>query len=555
MTKPNPPIRSLRHWYSYILISIGISFFVLLTVLALNKIERVARTTAVSTLQTVLNTTQEGLNLWQQDITLQTQFWAAMPITIQLTEAQLAIPQTTEALVSSPHQDAMRAFYSDLISIYEGEGIFVIAPDYTNIISMRDENVGMLNLMALDYEAELARSFSGETIFVGPLPSDVPLQLQNGEFADSVPTMFIVTPIRNHADESIALLAIRLDPQRIFTRIALSGRIGATGETYIFDKHGSLLSASRFRDQLIAANYISPNQTDVFNVELRDPRRNILEEPFSELVSHEELENFPLTLMAASATKGGEGKSLGGYNDYRGVRVLGAWTWNTTFNVGIATEIDEGEALETYTQARNIIWLFFIGLSAGLLIVYYIFSNLMLRIKNAEKMATEDALTRIANRRFFNERLKEEWGINIQTGQSLSVLFLDIDYFKEYNDRYGHPAGDLILQKIASILKNSVLYPHDLVARYGGDEFVIILPRTDAKGAYALAQRIQDKLAYQQIPHEQSFVGNMLTLSIGISSIKPAYSDITAEELVSQADKALYNTKESGRNKISIYTK
>lgn len=555
MRKPKPSIRSLRQWYSYILISIGISFFVLLTALALNKIERVARTNAVSTLQTVLNTSQEGLNLWQQDITQQIQSWAAMPVTIQLTEAQLAIPRTAEALVSSSQQDAMRALYLDLISIYEGEGIFIIAPDYTNIVSMRDENVGMLNLMVLDYEAELVRSFSGETVFIGPLPSDVSLQLQNGEFADNVPTMFIVTPIQNHTDKSIALLAIRLDPQRIFTRIALSGRIGATGETYIFDKHGSLLSASRFRDQLIVANYISPYQTDVFNVEMRDPNRNILEEPFSELVSHEDLENFSLTVMAASATKGGEGKSLGGYNDYRGVRVLGAWTWNTTFNVGIATEIDEVEALETYTQARNIIWLFFTGLSAGLLIVYYIFSNLMLRIKSAEKMATEDALTKIANRRFFNERLKEEWGINIQTGQSLSVLFLDIDYFKEYNDRYGHPAGDLVLQKIASILKNSVLYPHDLVARYGGEEFVIILPRTDAKGAYALGQRIQDKLAYQQIPHEQSFIGNVLTLSIGISSTKPAYSDITAEKLVSQADKALYNAKENGRNKISIYSK
>jgi diguanylate cyclase (GGDEF)-like protein len=130
----------------------------------------------------------------------------------------------------------------------------------------------------------------------------------------------------------------------------------------------------------------------------------------------------------------------------------------------------------------------------------------------------------------------------------LSLLILDVDHFKIYNDTYGHPAGDRCLQRIASAMEQLLYRPSDIVARYGGEEFAVILPGSDAEGAKIVAQRILDRVAELGIPHSGE-AGGLVTISIGIATSKTR-SDMSLEELISSADKALYKAKEGGRNRF-----
>lgn len=164
-----------------------------------------------------------------------------------------------------------------------------------------------------------------------------------------------------------------------------------------------------------------------------------------------------------------------------------------------------------------------------------------------EQMATRDFLTGIANRRSFEEKLVSEWKRECRDLRGMSLLMIDVDHFKRYNDTYGHQAGDRCLQQIATLLEQVVFRPGDLVARYGGEEFAVILTATDAIGAGIVANRILERVAELALPHSGSECG-YVTLSIGISTSLPE-PDMTQENLISLADSALYKAKHAGRNR------
>lgn len=167
--------------------------------------------------------------------------------------------------------------------------------------------------------------------------------------------------------------------------------------------------------------------------------------------------------------------------------------------------------------------------------------------QNLQQQATIDALTQIANRRRFDEYLNQVWQQSIREQVNLALIFCDIDYFKAYNDCYGHQAGDECLKRIALATKEIAKRPTDLVARYGGEEFVVILPKTNTEGAVHLAQQIQDKVAQLQILHPQSLVSNYVTISMGIACMVPT-TQSSPESLVAATDRALYAAKAGGRN-------
>nr|WP_278986986.1 diguanylate cyclase [Plesiomonas shigelloides] len=162
-----------------------------------------------------------------------------------------------------------------------------------------------------------------------------------------------------------------------------------------------------------------------------------------------------------------------------------------------------------------------------------------------------DCVTRIANRRHFEEQLHQQWRTHQRNQRSLALLLIDIDYFKAYNDRYGHQQGDCGLQAFAEVLTHSLWRPQDLVARYGGEEFVILLPETDERGAEEVARRIQINLRQADIPHSASDINGHLTCSIGIAAMQPSPL-VHCSELVQQADLALYQAKSLGRNRICV---
>jgi diguanylate cyclase (GGDEF)-like protein len=165
-------------------------------------------------------------------------------------------------------------------------------------------------------------------------------------------------------------------------------------------------------------------------------------------------------------------------------------------------------------------------------------SNAQLR-----RLAALDGLTQVANRRCFDAYLSSQWSQLSYSQKPLALILLDVDYFKGYNDRYGHLAGDECLQKIAQAIAQTANRTEDLVARYGGEEFAVILPVTPHQGAYRVATSILAAVAALEIPHESSLVSSTVTVSAGISETS----------LIETADRALYQAKQLGRNRIQFY--
>lgn len=170
-----------------------------------------------------------------------------------------------------------------------------------------------------------------------------------------------------------------------------------------------------------------------------------------------------------------------------------------------------------------------------------------------QRLATLDGLTQVANRRQFDRYLHQEWSRLAREGQPLSIILCDIDYFKSYNDTYGHLAGDDCLQKIAHALGTGIKRPADLLTRYGGEEFAVILPNTGDSGAMTVAEILREQVNGLQIPHAGSQVNPWVTLSLGIATMIPTPKQVPAE-LVSKADKALYQAKAQGRDRAILYS-
>ncbi len=168
-------------------------------------------------------------------------------------------------------------------------------------------------------------------------------------------------------------------------------------------------------------------------------------------------------------------------------------------------------------------------------------------------LANYDSLTEVKNRRCFNEYLDTEWRRLAREEAMLSLIMCDIDYFKLYNDTYGHQAGDECLRKVAGVLRNAVKRPADLVARYGGEEFVVVLPNTDIQGAAVVAEFIRAGVLGLQIVHAKSAVSEYVTLSVGVACCVPAPMSQPGT-LIAIADEALYRAKRTGRDRVSVAT-
>jgi diguanylate cyclase (GGDEF)-like protein/PAS domain S-box-containing protein len=166
-----------------------------------------------------------------------------------------------------------------------------------------------------------------------------------------------------------------------------------------------------------------------------------------------------------------------------------------------------------------------------------------------QRAAMVDPLTMIANRRHFDAFLEKEWQRALRSGLPLSLVVLDVDHFKLYNDSLGHPAGDACLQQVAQAIASHALRPTDLAARYGGEEFVLLFAETDTDSAYLLAESIRAHVESLHLPHPRSPTSPWITVSIGVSTILPQQLDST-ESLFVAADRAMYVAKESGRNQV-----
>ena len=188
---------------------------------------------------------------------------------------------------------------------------------------------------------------------------------------------------------------------------------------------------------------------------------------------------------------------------------------------------------------------------AIMLVLQAALREVMATHRDVSVLAESDALTGLANRRRFDRVLAQEWRRAQRERQPLAIVMIDVDHFKRFNDRYGHPEGDMCLRRVAALLGSVARRPADLAARLGGEEFALLLPGTGLAGAAYLARDVRAGVAALGIPHEDGTIG-VVTVSAGVAARRPAVSDFDVSTLIQAADRALYRAKKRGRNGVEL---
>lgn len=584
MTEATTPTSRSQRLITLIIILGFIIGLALVAWFGLDQIEKQYRVQVRNSLHSVLRSTHETMYVWLDNRLKVLKSIGQNEELINLIEAQLAVSRDVDSLRNSDKLIALREFFGPVMREYGDLGMFIIAPDFTSIASMRNSNIGSLNIIAQKKPQLLKRVFAGEAHFIPPISSAVLLKDKTGRLVKNQPTMFIATPVRNQNNEVIAVLTLRLDPKNDFTNITQLGRIGETGETYALDETGVLISESRFDDQLRNVGHLGPNQQTILNIRVSDPGVDLTQGFKPNILPEQQ----PLTLMAEQATKGFAGFNIEGYRDYRGIEVFGSWLWDEKLGFAMATEIDASEALQPFHATRMVVlttFLFALILVAMLLgLLGFVSKNnkrnlqilyrqleqrvrertvaledakVKLSIANRElqELATVDSLTGLANRRHLDDFLNKEWHRCMRDQQAISFVLFDIDYFKLYNDHYGHLAGDDCLQEIGNLLKSErfLSRPGDLIARYGGEEFAIVLSGTCQDDAVFIMNKLMKTLHRAAFPHEGTLITNcsQITISAGVASLVPC-KEMKPSHLIDLADEALYRAKSKGRNQFQL---
>jgi PAS domain S-box-containing protein len=304
-------------------------------------------------LENALVTAADRLNIWVQLRTGVLKHITMNSVLIRQTEELLAVPANPESLLNSVELKNIRHTLSKSQSDM-GLGFFVIDRNAISVASARDSNIGTRNLISIQRPQLLDRVFAGEAVFIPPIYSDVMI---GDRSIENTTSLFIAVPIRGNSGDIIAALTMRLDPAEGFSRVLQLSGGGESGESYVFDQTGLLMSPSRFESELRGIGLLSEGVSSILNIQVRDPGGDMTEGFRSDSPRPEQ----PLTLMAESAiaasAEAGSRRSpiqidMEGYRDYRGVPVFGAWMWDGELGLGLASEVDIAEAMSTFTIVR-----------------------------------------------------------------------------------------------------------------------------------------------------------------------------------------------------------
>lgn len=539
---------------------------------AIVYVEKQAKLSIHKSLFTVLTISQEALQRWADnhlhDLVHITDDANVLAITQRLIRNQDKVKRF------EINRDFKRLMSQEMKQ-YTDQTFLLLDTSGNTLASKFDSDLGIDSLLLKLRKPDMQTLFAGNNVFIPPVnypilgPNFAGQSLDRSVITEE-PTAFVGAPIFNEASQVIAVLILGFNPMVHFTRITELGRIGNTGETYAFDKTGLLITKSRFTQNLKLLGMLGEKNMAMLSIRITDPGVNLAE---SQQLGIPEKDR-PLTLMADRAIQGDRAPYYDSYRDYRGESVFGAWMWSKSLGIGLATEIDENEALESFHVTRFVflsVLVVIILLTLGLAFLPLWFKererDTLRRHKNSlEKtvrsrteqleqanhklkiLSELDSLTQIANRRLYNRTLIKEVAMAGRTSEPLSLLMIDIDYFKLYNDNYGHDHGDVILQEVAKIITSSLNRTTDFAARYGGEEFVAILPATNEKGAMYVADRIRENIAAKELEHIYSHALPVITVSVGVACL--AGKALSKEALFQAADLALYKAKELGRNQV-----
>jgi two-component system sensor histidine kinase/response regulator len=328
----------------------------------------------------------------------------------------LTVPRNAQMLAAAPVMNELRTWLAPRLKGIDAIGIFIVAPDRTNVASMRDANLGTENLIVQQRSELMDRAFAGETVLIPPIDSDVQLRGEDSQLVQHAPTMFFATPLRDASGKVIAVFTLRFDPTSELTRITQTGRPGDSGESYAIDKNGRMLTKSRFESPQPAAE-ATTNETSGFVVQHRQGRR--IADPGGNLLTGYSPDSppseWPLTLMAEEVTHGRSGSNHIGYRDYRGVTVIGAWLWSSELGIGLTTEMDMDEALSSYLMLRDLL----VGVLGVIVLLALLLTGFSVWLGDRAKVRLE---------RLVGERTRELKKLVQAVEQSpLSVVITDAD--------------------------------------------------------------------------------------------------------------------------------
>ncbi len=315
----------------------------------LGGMERQLRQEVGDMLTTINRSVSQSLQMRLQSREREIRHMTRDPELRRLAQQLAAQAHEAAALRGSPVLERIRTLLQPDLEDMGATGLYIVMADRRIVASMQDRELGQRSQIAVWNPRLFERALAGETLFIPPVYDETLLPDDQVNQANPAPAMFLVTPLVDDAGQFVALLALQFDPRSLLTPIAQAARTGRTGETYAFDRDARMLTPSRFADALepLAAYY--RGQPDMIGRRVRDPGGNLLEgyRPSAER------QHWPLTRMASAALRGESGLDKEGYRDYRGVPVIGAWTWLERTGVGLATEVDLQDALASYRAMRN----------------------------------------------------------------------------------------------------------------------------------------------------------------------------------------------------------
>ncbi len=387
-------------WLFPILAIVGLS---VLAFVVRGSIERTMKSNLESQLETLLNVEKEMLLNWYHEQQSTAQSIAQDPqvrsqIMAMLDGVDPTKSESTTAKIGPLHYELQKEL-NVAMSAHDFDGYVLVSKD-RQILSSTDEAVIGNRELARDSDL-IAQALTGETVVSPPTPSIIAQQDQSGIHRTGVPIMFVFAPVRDANFQIVAALGFKIRPEKEFTRILQLGRIGDSGETYAFNKQGVMISNSRFENDLILLGLL-PDQDNIqslLNIQVRDPGGDMTQGFRPKVRRHE----LPLTKATESALSGQSDVYVVGYNDYRGVPVIGAWTWLPEFQIGIATEIDRSEAFRPLTILQRTFWFLYamLGLAS---IAIFIFTVIVAR------MQREAQRNAIANKKLGQYTLENKLG-------------------------------------------------------------------------------------------------------------------------------------------------
>ncbi|EAU54417.1 PAS domain S-box protein [Mariprofundus ferrooxydans] len=320
-------------------------------------------------LTTLLKSAGQSIQIWSHDRKAVVENLATDEALLKETESLLQSPRDKRSLLTAPEQERLRNMFLSFLKGGNLRGFFIIDRNNISLASSRDINVGTVNLLAEQPDL-IRKMWQGKVVISQVQLSDVPMPKQTAvDVGTRDLNMFVGSPIRDQKGRIIALLTLRIDPNATLFALLDRVRPGHTGEAYLFDRQGLMLSPSRFRKDLINMGLIKPNESSVTRVYIRD---------------NSESRTTGLTRMAASATQGNQGFDISGYPDYRGIKVVGAWQWEKALDLGLTVEQDFDEAYALFFEMRSLIYAAGMVASIALLLLALFFGRGRRRVQETQ---------------------------------------------------------------------------------------------------------------------------------------------------------------------------